>query len=419
MKKRILGVGALVALLLVGWFWWSGGFHSPRTYTEEELFGYYTGADPTALTQDQMVEDLRYLHEVMEENYPMFDVLERTHGVSWLDRQADHETLIKSSSGMTTFYTTMKKILGELKWTGHGTLVTVEEYDNKRGLYERIDKEPWLSILSHEKTAKMYGALGEKLLKSKGDEEEAQKALSSPPVNLFFKVHEELDTAYVKINSFGGRHMEADLPRLQAFFDEEADRDYLIIDIRGNSGGATDYWVKGITEANIQTAYTTPGYGVFKEGRLYDLFAIQGIKAQSMDRFPGDLQAPEEVYADFDRFYTYSMKLQPDGSTPFKGKAIILMDEMNYSASEGFVLDAKHSGWATLIGRPSGGDGMGRDPVVFALPNSGLVVQFSLEMGLNPDGSCNEETGTQPDILVEKGVDSLDFTLDLIGKSQL
>ena len=36
------------------------------------------------------------------------------------------------------------------------------------------------------------------------------------------------------------------------------------------------------------------------------------------------------------------------------------------------------------------------------LPNSGLAVRFPVDMGLNPDGSANEEFHTRPDVLVEQ-----------------
>lgn len=42
------------------------------------------------------------------------------------------------------------------------------------------------------------------------------------------------------------------------------------------------------------------------------------------------------------------------------------------------------------------------DPAVVSLPNSGLLVRFPMEMGLNPDGTSNEETHTEPDVYVEQ-----------------
>ena len=47
------------------------------------------------------------------------------------------------------------------------------------------------------------------------------------------------------------------------------------------------------------------------------------------------------------------------------------------------------------------------DPVFLQLPNSGILVQFTMMFGLNGDGSSSEETGTTPDILSPAGEPAL------------
>lgn len=103
-------------------------------------------------------------------------------------------------------------------------------------------------------------------------------------------------------------------------------------------------------------------------------------------------------------FKTYSKNTDvviPQESVGFKGKIYLLVDSSVYSASEGFAAFAKGTGFATVVGGRTGGDGLGMDPLVVALPNSGYVFRFSFEMGLNSDGSCNEEVKTVPDVEVD------------------
>ena len=38
----------------------------------------------------------------------------------------------------------------------------------------------------------------------------------------------------------------------------------------------------------------------------------------------------------------------------------------------------KQSKAATIVGGVSGGDGIGSDPVLFALPNSGIVIRMAI-----------------------------------------
>ena len=77
-----------------------------------------------------------------------------------------------------------------------------------------------------------------------------------------------------------------------------------------------------------------------------------------------------------------------------------LVGEQVYSASESFAVFCKETGFATLVGSQTGGDGIGAlDPIFLQLPNSGLLVQFTMMFGLNADGSSSEEAGTTPDLL--------------------
>lgn len=85
----------------------------------------------------------------------------------------------------------------------------------------------------------------------------------------------------------------------------------------------------------------------------------------------------------------------------FKGKIYLLVDRGVYSAAEAFSAFSKATGFAKLIRTTTGGDGVGYTPILFVLPNSRLVVAIPSCMGINPDGTANEETCTSPDIYID------------------
>lgn len=62
------------------------------------------------------------------------------------------------------------------------------------------------------------------------------------------------------------------------------------------------------------------------------------------------------------------------------------------------------------------GDGVRVDPILFSLPNFGVCFRFSAVLGLNPDGSSNEEFGTQPDLPRAEGKDALETCLAQINR---
>ena len=109
---------------------------------------------------------------------------------------------------------------------------------------------------------------------------------------------------------------------------------------------------------------------------------------------PGDLDLATH-------FVRVCHRVEPaDQPSPFRGRIWVLVDESVYSASESFALFCQQTGFATLVGSATSGDGIGTDPVFLQLPNSGILVQYPpVFFGLNPDGSSNEELGTLPDLL--------------------
>ena len=123
------------------------------------------------------------------------------------------------------------------------------------------------------------------------------------------------------------------------------------------------------------------------------------MELESIDNLPKELleNVPKEVMTDFSEFMEVPVVIESDTKSKFKGNIYLLVDEAVYSSSESFSIFCKDSGFATLIGERTGGDGGGMDPVLFNLKNSGLIVRMSAHMYLTEQGICNEEFKTTPD----------------------
>lgn len=95
-------------------------------------------------------------------------------------------------------------------------------------------------------------------------------------------------------------------------------------------------------------------------------------------------------------------------------------------SSEAFAVFAKSTGFATLVGERTSGDGIGSDPAFCVLPNSGYIFNFSEQMGLTADGTCNFEYKTEPDIIASAKMDSnisndelVQYVLKLVEQSEI
>lgn len=110
------------------------------------------------------------------------------------------------------------------------------------------------------------------------------------------------------------------------------------------------------------------------------------------------------ISENFDYFHISPLTIKPVDSIGFEGNIYLLVDRGVYSSTESFSVFCKDSGFATLVGETTGGDGIGIDPLLFSLPNSGIVVRFSSLLALNGDGSINEEVQTTPNVLIKPKV---------------
>jgi C-terminal processing protease CtpA/Prc len=246
-----------------------------------------------------------------------------------------------------------------------------------------------------------------KVLKAYSYDPLGQSEYSLPEHLYSTEILEEGRIAYLKIPSLSSSYVEKDREGLRAFFNEIKDYTTLIIDIRGNGGGSTNYWMQNILPPLTQVPLSTKNYLLFRDADYLKPFikhktflSYFGLKPLSQlsvakDKSGYYFKDDQGIYLDIE------YRISPQKPVGFKGRILLLVDDYVYSSAEAFAVFAKATGWATLIGTRTGGDGIGFDPVPVALPNSGLIVRFPADMGLNPDGSVNEEVATQPDIYVE------------------
>lgn len=370
----------------------------------------------STLTPAQKLEDFEYMWGIMEQNYPFLEVNKRLTGVDWLAHKEEYRSRIAAAKTDTDFFLAMDSVLGELH-NGHTALTRKERYDHLLDtLYTNSSADdPWSRLLYQPEVLKRYGrsAVAEPSVTGQADSDNAGTVRAKSAVkptgssgtsnNVQGKILAPGKTAYLAIHSFEREHLAEDVPVINKFLQEVEAYETLILDIRGNPGGDSSFWQNYLVPLLITEPLSYDIYTLYRGGEYADLF----LKARHLDQGLRPIaelaeehlpNLPPESLVMFSSFQKTSMQIVPLGKLNFKGGIYLLVDGAVFSTSEGLAVFAKSSGFATVVGERTGGDGLGIEPILAVLPNSKVVFSFSLEMGLVADGSCNEEVKTTPDI---------------------
>jgi C-terminal processing protease CtpA/Prc len=364
------------------------------------------------LTQEEKVSDFNYLYTELEKSYPYFDVNKRMNNIDWLSKKNEYAQKIRESVTDKEFFITVTSILNDLNNDHTDTYPTViYNYFYKGYKGASIQNSSYLPYVQElEKTdtirTKYWAEINNTIFNaqnaSKNTEVISREADHQISENIVVDFKDSLSLALIRIKSFSYDFVESDSQILKEFFKKAHNYDNLIIDIQGNDGGTTDYWMDNIIPYLINESITfSMTYGFKKSDRLKAFKPKYfeeniGYKEINLPNMPEELKNGDYM------FRKRGLHINPESNSKnYNGKIYLLVDNVVFSSAETLAYFCKMTKFATVVGEKTNGDGVGTDPLLLTLPKSGIVIRFTGEMGLNPDGSSNEETKTIPDILLK------------------
>lgn len=372
------------------------------------------------LTVEEKVEDFEYLYETIVENYPFLEVNKRLTGLDWASQKEVYLERIKRTSTDEEFNNALAEILSDLH-NGHTKMMDKTNIKSLRNTYYRSKKQgSWQAInfdmLNHPLVLKRYRMADIlPIIKNTSNKNTTQASISNASIKNIIKDK----IAYIHIpQMIQPWEMSGDQEIIDPYLQEIKDYQALIIDIRGNGGGNSSYWSHYLVPSIIAQPYSAETYNFWKDGELINAFIkaryhskmfINKVSKLDTTQLP---MLPPEIHESFTYYSKGTITTNPsETSIGFKGNIYLLVDSGVYSSSEALAMFAKESGFATLIGEKTGGDGIGTDPLLAMLPNSGYVFKFSKDMGTTGDGTCNEEHKTVPHYEI-KSPERTDFSND-------
>lgn len=353
-------------------------------------------------TTEQKEQDFEYLYKTLKENYPFFGILQRQTGRDWLANHDRYLQMVRESTDDKSFVGALQSVMRELS-NGHAYVIGPDRFDLMSKVYheaaatgkkENRRYHRWAAMYDqaqpyYEYLKELYG------VKPAGSETKgAAHSGYDPSRNVSLAMLGGGKIGVLTINSF--MNPVGDSALLMAFLDSVQSCDHLIIDLRKNSGGNDQYWDHNIMPRLISRSYKWNGPSVLRRGPVagtwYEKKFHSFRKVASLPNL-----APEVTPEDFTVVVDKKI-VRPNGKNRFNGKVWLFVGPGVFSSSESFSAFTKATGWATVAGTRTGGDGVGVDPVPMMLPNSGVVFNFPAWGGLNPDGSFNFEARTTPDV---------------------
>ena len=353
------------------------------------------------LTPDQKVIDFEYLYAVLRDNYPFFGVAERKYGVDWLAKHDEYVLRLKATADDAAYYRELNSILRELH-DGHLDFSPTIKYSKFKPILDGLgpDFEPWSRAMHRDSVRAVYW---EQLLAKKDVEHKPVKKKSLPKQrgkNSYYA-----DTllcngkiALMRLSSLPYEKISVDSLRIASFLSTISEADYLIIDIQGNSGGSELYWSRLVVSRLIPKPITYFSTQIVRGGEINREYCPEFF--EEAESLTGEVCSglPDELYDGTFYLRKYPCEVAASDPIAFRGKIYLLVDRKVFSSAGGWADFCKQTGWATVVGETTGVQGIGRDPIVISLPESGLLLRYPYCNGINADGTFNGEVGVRPDI---------------------
>jgi len=406
---------------------------------EIPLPNHYADIFTSGRTRGEYLEDLDHLYNTLAANFPFFGVIYRTRGVDmhtlYLSTRHHIETVRDIPSDQYFANLIESRFISHAQHAGHFNMLTgsflqqhIQVFSNQVITLGSRQFLYFLEELDNPATRAFHGLTDDDYTPPQRSVDSFIYATTSN--NIEARIIEAGRIAYVNILQMNHATMNLDRDKLLDFYRYVADYDHLIIDIRQNPGGDSRFFQDLVIAPNISEVLHYHFYMFLMNGdhnmRLlapwfenwWDRATPYPVFAPIHDNLLAQLpQLNENDLSMLDLYWRWDATIHPSQDEAiFSGKIWLLVSGTNFSASEQAAATAKQTGFATLVGQTTGGDGIGINPLVLALPNSGIVVRYSSIYGTDHLGRNNQEFGTEPHFFNRPRRDALQTTLELIAE---
>ena len=378
------------------------------------------------LTPEQRLEDYDYMVKTLKESWLCSGVHDRENPDNPAEDILRHyREMVAENDSDDAFYSAVYSAVWSLGGYGHLWVIEPEDYYGMLDWCKTQDtsgRERWKELI--EASEEQYGRL--KAYLGEGNGGGVQSGGGEERENLHTLLLPEEGVAYLKVDNFLADYdpdYRKEARAIRDFYNAAGDCTDLIIDLTDNSGGNEGYWQDLLVAPLTDKPLSCTNYALLADSEnnrpyIGNVFTPEAL--HPISELPDLPKLNRDGLEAATHFVESTLHVEPAAErAAFHGRVWLLVGPMVYSASESFSVFCQATGFAALVGQQTGGDGIGAlDPVMMRLPNSGVLIQYTMMYGLNPDGSGSEEEGTTPDVLSPAGEPALVTALRTIRQSR-
>ncbi|MDO5717970.1 MAG: S41 family peptidase [Tissierellia bacterium] len=386
------------------------GRNEKKTVNKTEEINDVKEEENQSLTQSQKLNDFEKVSSLIKESHPYFDQNIISKQVDWDGISETYKQKVLKTANDSEFIDLLSEYVNQLN-DEDTHILNNEFYNYLNEKYQEENKTPWLKVLNSDKSKKTYKLLSsdiiDNLLEENADTMTGSNLKLEKPVNG--------NLAYIKIKSFKDKYKEGDGKIIRDFLNEIKDYNYLVIDISGIKEGENSYWID-----NLVSPITNHHLQLFgrlaKKDDSFSEFLDYSYKNKNeymvygdeypINELPVELNSPDYIRDSFKSYLRFEINVSPKDPVDLSAGIYLIQDKDVYGAADTFSQFCRATGFANVLGKTTKGHGMTGeiDPILYSLPNSGLILRMPAVMGLDYSGASTTSSGTNPDIELTKDI---------------
>ena len=373
-KIKVFVIAISIVLILIGLF---AGISVSITFGEKS-------------EQKAYVEDFDYMCNVIESEFIFLPLL-AGEGIDYEAVKSATRVEIESQDmTIEQFYSCINNMLSNgLESKAHITVLSPKTYEEIVACEDEYSSEEYMETFHSKQTEETYKNLlsSDDFRNVKGD---------SHPYEVCGRYVEEYHTVIFYVPSFVDSDLVFDDNTVEDYLEGLGEKpiDHIVFDITGNKGGYCNCWMENIV-APFGGKYEWDQELYFRASDILRNHLLGNCSLDSKEEVHGVLPG---IGIDSVIEEKYEICATPEKYQ--NAKRWVLVDEDVFSAADAFTAFCKNTGWATVVGRKTAGDGSAKR-IAVGLPNTGLIIAFSVMTTLNDKGDGNVVCGTNPDILAK------------------